>query len=239
MERFMTPAQVKPRENLALLYQGLLTGIVRIRSGRQPLANAEVFRRRTKEALAEVTREAIKRGYAAEHSMETDFAIVALLDEVVLSSHDPARDAWALKPLQEELFGVATAGELFFTRIDKLMQRPDSAELADMIEVYYLCILLGFEGLHAIQGKTELHLLGDRMRQRIARIRGGDARFSPDGALPHDPVVVAAPDRLAGQLQIAAVAVAGTAVAIFLVSWMHLFWSGSQLRDLLGKALLF
>src|SRR5579884_3526425 len=97
------------QENLALLYQGLLTGIVRIRSGKQPLANAEMFRRRTKEALGEVTREAIKRGYAAEHTMETDFALVALLDEVILSSHDPSREAWAQRPLQEELFGLTTA----------------------------------------------------------------------------------------------------------------------------------
>src|ERR1043166_6267301 len=100
------------RENLALLYQGFLTGIVRIHSGRQPLVNADMFRRRTKEALAEVTREAMKRGYAAEHTIETDFAVVAFLDEVILTSKDPARDAWAQRPLQEELFNISTAGEL-------------------------------------------------------------------------------------------------------------------------------
>src|SRR5581483_1383343 len=56
--RTMTSIPASPaaprRENLALLYQGLLTGIVRIHSGRQPLVNADMFRRRTKEALAEV-----------------------------------------------------------------------------------------------------------------------------------------------------------------------------------------
>src|SRR5215813_3996994 len=115
----MTPPAVPRRaENLAILYQGLLTGIVRIRSGRQPLVNADMFRRRTKEALAEVTREAIKRNYAAEHTIETDFAIVSFLDEVILTSKDPARDEWSQKPLQEELFGVSTAGELFFIRVE-------------------------------------------------------------------------------------------------------------------------
>ena len=123
------------------------------------------------------TREAMKRNYAAEHTIETDFAIVALLDEVILTSKDPARDDWVRKPLQEELFNISTAGEMFFTRIERLLQRTDTPELADMLEVYYLCILLGFEGQYATRSKAELHLLADRVRQRIERIRGADPGF--------------------------------------------------------------
>jgi type VI secretion system protein ImpK len=225
-------------ENLALLYQGLLTGIVRIRSGRQPMVNPDMFRRRTKEALAEVTREAIKRNYAAEHTMETDFALIALLDEVILSSHDPSRDIWAQKPLQEELFGVSTAGEIFFTRIERLLNRPDTPELADMLEVYYLCILLGFEGQYVSGSKSDLHLLADRMRQRIERIRGSDPRFSPAAGLPDEPIAVAAPDKLAGQLKLTAMALGGAAIFIFVVGSIYLYWDTSQLRDVLAKALL-
>src|ERR1700693_1965554 len=135
-------ASIARRENLAILYQGLLTGIVCIHSGRQPLQNADMFERRRKEALAEVTREAMKRNYAADHTIETDFAVVAFLDEVILTSKDPARDTCAQRPLQEELFNVSPAGEVFFARIERLLQRADAAELADMLEVYYLCILL-------------------------------------------------------------------------------------------------
>jgi type VI secretion system protein ImpK len=226
------------RENLALLYQGLLTGIVRIHSGRQPLVNADMFRRRTKEALAEVTREAMKRGYAAEHTIETDFAVVAFLDEVILTSKDPARDAWAQKPLQEELFNVSTAGEVFFARIERLQQRADTLELADILEVYYLCILLGFEGMYATTNKTEIHLLTGRLQQRIERIRGADPRFSPTGILPGDPIVMAAPDALAGKLKLAAMAAAGFALFILLAAWVHLFFKGSSLHDLLVKALV-
>jgi type VI secretion system protein ImpK len=235
----MTPAGARPRvENLALLYQGLLTGIVRIRSGRQPIVNAKMFRSRTRDALAEVTREAMKRNYAAEHTMETDFALVALLDEVILSSHDASRDEWAVKPLQEELFGIATAGEVFFARIQKLLNRPDSAELADMLEVFYLCILLGFEGQYVIGNKTELHLLADRIRQRIERIRNSDPRFSPSAWLPEESVFVATPDPLVAKFKLSAMAIGGAAIFLFVVAFVHLFWASSQLRDLLAKALL-
>lgn len=231
-------ATISRTENLALLYQGLLTGIVRIRSGRQPMVNAEMFRRRTREALAEITREAIKRNYAAEHTIETNFALVALLDEAILSSHDPNKEEWAQKPLQEELFGVSTAGELFFTRIEKLLNRADSPELGDMLEVFYLCILLGFEGQYVTGPKTDLYLLADRVRQRIDRIRGSDARLSPNGWLPDDPVVVAAPDKLSAQLKIAAAAAGVFAIFLFLAAYLHLFVTGTQVSALLSKALL-
>jgi type VI secretion system protein ImpK len=226
------------RENLALLYQGLMTGIVRIQSGRQPMVNADMFRRRTKEALAEVTREAIKRGYAAEHTIETDFAMVAFLDEVILNSHDPNRNDWVQHPLQEELFGASVSGELFFRRMEKLIARVDTAELADMLEVYYLCILLGFEGQYVGQNKSELHMIADRVRERIERIRGNRPRFSPAAELPDETIAVAAPDALAQKLKLASMAIAGGAVFIFLVAFVHLLWKGSSLHDALVKALL-
>ena len=138
-----------------------------------------MFRRRTKEALAEVTREAMKRNYAAEHTIETDFAVVAFLDEVILTSKDPARDAWAQKPLQEELFNVSTGGRAVFRAYRAPAAARRHPELADMLEVYYLCILLGFEGQYATTNKTEVHILAGRLRQRIERIRGADPASRP------------------------------------------------------------
>ena len=47
-------------ENLAMLYQGALTAAVRIQSQRQQIGNAAAFRRRMKDVLAEIDREARK-----------------------------------------------------------------------------------------------------------------------------------------------------------------------------------
>lgn len=232
-----TSAAAPKRENLALLYQGLFTGIVRIQSGRQQIQNVEMFRRRMKEALAEVTREAIKRNYAAEHSMESDFAVVAFLDEVILSSHDPCRNEWAQRPLQEELFGVSVAGEVFFVRVEKLFQRADTVELSDILEVYYLCILLGFEGKYAVGNKGELHLLADRLRQRIEHIRGVSALFSPAGLLPEETIAVAPPDPVVNQLRRAAMGAGGAAVLLFVLFAILLLLKSSQAHETLMKAL--
>jgi type VI secretion system protein ImpK len=142
------------------------------------------------------------------------------------------------RPLQEELFNITTAGELFFTRIERLLTRADTQELADMLEVYFLCVLLGFEGQFATRNKTELHLLIDRMRQRIEHIRNADPRFSPQGVLPGDPITVAAPDPMVRKLKLAAMGIAGAAIFFFVVAWIHLLWKGSQLNDLLVKTLV-
>ena len=65
--------------------------------------------------------EATKRGYPAEDVRLATFAVVAFLDESILNSGNPIFADWPRMPLQEELFGVHTAGEMFFQCIDRLM----------------------------------------------------------------------------------------------------------------------
>lgn len=225
------------QENLALLYQGFFTGIVRIQSGRQPIANADGFRRRMVEALAEVNREAIKRNYAREHTIETDFAIVAFLDEVILSSHDPCRNEWAQKPLQDELFGISVAGELFYTRLEKLLTRQDSPELADILEVFYLCLLLGFKGRYIIGGGSELHVLMDRVGQRIDRIRGQNRALSPQGGIPEQVIAAVAPDSLAHTLLRTGLGSIALSIVLFLLFLILLISKGGGVREALERNL--
>ncbi len=232
-----TTASYARQENLALLYQGFFTGIVRIQGGRQQIANADGFRRRMTEALADVNREAVKRGYAKEHTIETDFAIVAFLDEVILSSHDPCRNEWAQKPMQDELFNVSVAGELFFTRLEKLLTRQDSPELGDMLEVFYLCLLLGFEGKYVVGGRSELHVLMDRVGQRIERIRGVDTRLAPHGEIPGDVIAAPPPDTLAKTLLQAAVISLGSAAVLFLLFLGLLAIGRSDVTEAAARAL--
>src|SRR3954454_4032334 len=136
-------------ENLALLYQGLLTGIVRTQAGRQSIADAESFRSRTKVVLQGVERDAIAAGYDGSDVRETHFAVVAFLDAVVLNSNEPIRAEWERQTLQEELFGQTDAGVVFFEKLERLRARRDSQQLADILEVFLLCILLGFQGRYS------------------------------------------------------------------------------------------
>ena len=129
--------QEAPRssENLALLYQGLLTGIVRLQAKREHIPDAEVFRRRTIRALQDVERDARSAGYELDDVRDTHFAVVAFLDSVVLNSTEPGRAEWERKTLQEELFGQTDAGVVFFEKLERFRSRRDSKRLADILEV--------------------------------------------------------------------------------------------------------
>src|ERR1700733_13588087 len=103
-------------DTFGLLYQGILTGIVRIQSGRQALTDLDTFRRRMKSTLKEIEREAVSAGYGSSEIRDAEFAVVAFLDETILSSKSQKAEEWRKRPLNIELFGQAIAGDLFFDK---------------------------------------------------------------------------------------------------------------------------
>jgi type VI secretion system protein ImpK len=224
-------------ENLALLYQGVFTGIVRVQAGRQPIVDPNAFQRRMEELLREVEREAIKAGYQKEDIEEANYAVVAFLDEAVLTSNDPAKDRWS--SWQAKRYTGAVAGEGFFEHLKVIRGRRDSAQLADLLEVYCLCLLLGYQGRYAISYASELQPLLDDMRAQIERIRGRRDFLSPDGLVPPGkPLVMRASDPLARTLQLSAIVLLASAVVCW-VLFKFLLYSGAndvrQALNILGE----
>jgi type VI secretion system protein ImpK len=223
--------QEAPRssENLALLYQGLLTGIVRLQAKREHIPDAEVFRRRTMRALQDVERDARSAGYEIDDVRDTHFAVVAFLDSVVLNSAEAGRAEWERKTLQEELFGQTDAGVVFFEKLERFRSRRDSKRLADILEVYLLCLLLGFEGRYSGGLRGELFSIAERVRSRIENIKGRAQRLSPDGLLlsADVPQTVAAVSPFSGYRLIAFAAVI-LAILCFLALKLHLGWASDQ-----------
>ncbi|PZR89134.1 MAG: DotU family type IV/VI secretion system protein [Hyphomicrobiales bacterium] len=167
-----------PSGNLALIHQEALTSIVRLRSGRQSVTDAQYFRTQFREALKLAHEEARNRGYSDDEIRDARFATVAFLDESILNLRNPVFADWVRKPLQEELFGVHVGGEVFFKDVDRLMGQVDSPSLADVLEVYLLCVLLGYAGRYSAAGKGELNAVRDSMMAKIRRIRGPSPELS-------------------------------------------------------------
>jgi len=185
----MTPSTAPRNENLALIFQEVLTAIVRLRSNRQELSDAESFRFYMREAIKSAIQEARnKGGYNADDIKMATLALTGFLDESVLNLRNPMFADWPRKPLQEELFGIHMAGEIFFRNLEQLMGRADSADLADLLEVHYLCLLLGYGGRYSIGGKGELQSLTTATGDRIKRIRG--ASYDPFLQVLNEPEVV-------------------------------------------------
>ncbi|MCX6624985.1 MAG: DotU family type IV/VI secretion system protein [Acidobacteria bacterium] len=122
------------------------------------------------------------------------FAAVAFLDESILNLRNAIFADWPRQPLQEEMFGHHVAGEVFFQNLQKLLGRTDSHDLADVLEVYYLCLLLGFAGRYSIGGRGELRAVMEETAAKIRRIRHSSSELSPGWALPPEPKRVAQAD---------------------------------------------
>ena len=181
-------AAARRPENLALIMQEVLTAVVRYRANRQPVSDAESFRHHIREALKVAAHQARDvAGYSSDDVKLGIFAVVAFLDESILNSRNPIFADWPRKPLQEEMFGHHIAGEVFFQNLDQMLGRDDSGTLADVLEVYYLCLLLGFAGRYVAGNRGELKVMMDRTAEKIRRIRGKAPELSPEWQLPPEP----------------------------------------------------
>jgi type VI secretion system protein ImpK len=217
-------------ENLALILQEVLTVVVRYRANRQPVTDAETFRRHVREALKTAAHQARNvAGYGTEDVKLAIFASVAFLDESILNSRNPIFADWPRKPLQEEMFGHHIAGEVFFRNLDGLLGRDDSPALADVLEVYYLCLLLGFAGRYVAGNRGELKNIMDRTGEKIRRIRGRLPELSPSWQLPPEPPRVYK-DPWVGRLAIAAAACLLLAILTFAVYKLALGSGVSELQ---------
>src|SRR5512133_320721 len=124
----IAPARVDEsarRGRLAIALQEPLTTIARLRANKQVAADAESFRTRIKQVLASAEQEATALGYAGDDVRFALFAVIAFLDETVLNSTQPMFAEWPRRTLQEEVFGVHMAGELFFQYLQQLLERQD------------------------------------------------------------------------------------------------------------------
>jgi type VI secretion system protein ImpK len=223
-------------DNLALIFQEVLTAIVRLRSNRQELSDAESFRYYMREAIKTAIQEARNQaGYSADDIRMATLALVGFLDESVLNTQNPLFASWPRKPLQEELFGIHMAGEIFFRNLEQLMGRPDSADLADLLEVHYLCLLLGYGGRYSMGGRGELQAVTTATGERMRRIRG--VSTDPFLAIPDEPEVVkTTEDPWVRKFLIAAVACFVLMLVLFATFKMTLGSSASAVRTTAAEA---
>jgi type VI secretion system protein ImpK len=104
------------------------------------------------------------------------FALAAFADATALDENFPLRGQWERYPLQLKYVGRSEAGIVFFERLDELLQNPK--ENAEALEVYYLCLVLGFRGRYVISGEEKLR---GEIEKTAAKLR--ELGRLPDGGL--------------------------------------------------------
>lgn len=219
-------------ENLPYIYQQILTVIVRVRQNRQAVSDANAFRANIQAGLRSAEKDAVKKAYAPDDIRNATLAIVAFLDESILTSNNPVFSSWHSMPLQEEMFGHHVAGETFFDNLEKLMSRPDSHDVADVLEVYALCLLLGYKGRYGLSGPEATRPIIDSALDKIRRVRGPLTGLSPSWAVPEGGVVLAKRDPWVFPLALGALSCAVFGILLFVVFKLRMLSGASDIHAL-------
>ncbi|MBI6740516.1 type IVB secretion system protein IcmH/DotU [Pseudomonas syringae] len=180
MQGAATAATEKP--TLKDLVRDFITMALIVRRGRQAIS-VTAFESSVDTFFTNLERQARSANYSVEQVKDAQYALCAFLDESVLRSGDnDMRRHFEMEPLQFRYFGVHLAGEGFFEKIELL--RADVKKNLDVLEVYHLCLALGFEGKFGLGQKDQLRYLANTLGQDIARYRKTPKALSPDWALP-------------------------------------------------------
>lgn len=178
-------ADASAKPGLAELSAGLIGFVLQLRKAKDP-GPAEALRLKIDEQFRALEADARREGVPLEDAQSAKYALAAFIDETVLTSDWPAKDAWAGRPLQLEYFNDFSAGEEFYNRIDAIRAGANPRK-AEILEVYYACLALGFKGKYVdLQGMERKKVLMDGLAREIQGLRPGAGEGLSPRALPPD-----------------------------------------------------
>lgn len=140
----------------------------------------DVLRRRISTLFEQMEERARGAGIPPQDVGEAKYALAAFIDEQILRSQWDGRQQWMSKPLQLVYFNENTAGEGFFQHLTQL----ESQNKLHVVQVYYLCLTLGFQGQYAVRGGEGLGEIVDRLRVKLGKVLPRTDVISPHGELP-------------------------------------------------------
>lgn len=183
----------------------------------------EMLYQRMRSFVDRAMRRASELGYAQQDVQDIGYALVALTDEVVMSKGGELRDYWLPRSLQLQLFNTNVAGEGFFNNLQNLRHDPSRMEV---LKVYYLCLLFGFQGQYRVRGgEIELASITEEVGATLTRAGLiGDAALSPNAARPQENLGGAR-----SHMPLVFVAIAALLLAIGVVAGLS--WSVSSQAD--------
>lgn len=223
-------------ENMALAFQEVFTVVARLKAKRQQVTNAEQFRGIMREALKRAKENAKRSGYSEEDARLAEFAMVAMLDESILNSGNPVFNDWPRRPMQEEFYGHHTAGEFFFQYLRNLLNKPDSEEVNDVLEVYHLALAMGFRGRYGLSGGAELANVMNQIEEKRNRIRPFTMLISPESVPAGDVAPRVIGDPWIKPLMFSAIGIFVVVLILFGVYWFLLDGGAGDLRSLIATS---
>jgi len=115
---------------------------------------------------------ALQQGCSTEQTQAARYALCSLLDEAILNTPWGCNSIWTTQNLLVTFHKESWGGEKFFQVLSNLIAQPGI--YLHLLELFYFCLCLGFEGKYKImeQGSTKLETVRENLYQVIRRQKG-------------------------------------------------------------------
>ncbi len=168
----------------------LLGLAIRLKNSGQ-LRDVDALRSRVVEEVKAFERRANETGLTPQSVRAARYALCATLDDLVLNTPWGAASAWGQQSMVALFHNETSGGERFFDLLEKLERDP--GRYAEVLELMYLCLSLGFEGKYRVMSRGSIRhgevreglfrlirsRRGDFERDLSPRWRGVDAGHKP------------------------------------------------------------
>ncbi|MBI1926564.1 DotU family type IV/VI secretion system protein [Candidatus Poribacteria bacterium] len=138
------------------------------------LGQANNLDRHTREKLEKMEKTAKALHVSEDDVQEAKFGLAAFIDETIMNSSWDSKGTW--RRLTSFYFDMLLAGEEFFGKLEEIRKNPSKAYVLD---VYYLCLLLGFKGKLGLNSKRYQDYI-DKICKEIQESKPIDS-LSPNG----------------------------------------------------------
>lgn len=152
--------------DLVTLAGPVLEVVLKLQAGL--LAPTNELRPMVQGLLGELEQRGATLRYSEDQIEAVKFALAAFVDETVLTAKHPLSKEWEKYPLQLEHFREHLAGVKFFEKLDELLKKIETE--AGVVEVYYLCMLLGFKGQYQVYMEDKLQGIIENTAAQLRRV---------------------------------------------------------------------
>jgi len=130
--------------------------------------DADVLRERAVAGIRQFDDAVARAGVDPQSGVTARYVLCTMLDEAVLESPWGERTGWQRQTLLVTFHGETYGGEKFFLILDRLCQ--DMLRHADLVELMYLCLALGFGGRYLVEPGGAARL-ADRREDTYRRLQ--------------------------------------------------------------------
>ena len=202
--------------------------ILRLKAG--IVAPSNDLRPKVAALLEEFERRAERYRFTHKIIQVSKFALASFVDETVLTNNFPLRDEWEKYPLQLEYFGEQLAGNKFFDKLSAMLKQIEATQ--DAVEIYYVCMLLGFKGRYAIYEKDKLLAIMQTTANALVKVgKIRPVELSPNWLANDQPE----PPKKKGMPVWAKISAAGGLGLAFIIYFVMFLMSSNFLQDTVEK----